>query len=295
MGRPPSEQRLAHIRSRARWAVSEVPAIAERGYASRGQFAYLKYLLERAYRLKIQGLPPRDEILARLATLEPRCTARWEKVKAERKQRRERRRHRRTKGANVDTVKDAEGRVPGYAAARQAEHDLAVTMVRDEIGLATYEAAKQQLTILEKAIREDYLPWVNRITRIAQDVGDFPGPIRQAVETIGKMCEAGPRQLRSGITMYEGLEFKRDLAWKDGRQVDINKRAWYIAETGRQLRSFDGLLSAMKSQRGQAETYIRQAEWPRRSGTGATAAGIIPEERPAGIQVDTGGAPRPPL
>lgn len=193
-----------------------------------------------------------------------------------------------------DLLGDAEGRVPGYAAARKAEHDLAVAMVREEIGLANYETAKGQLPIMEKAIREDYQPWMARIMRIGQETGDYPDPIRQAVEAIGKMCEAGPRQLRQGLQMYEGLTYA-DFVWKDGRSVDINQRAWIIAQISRLLRSFDGLLSAMKSQRGQAETFIQQAGWPRRSGVVAGAVGIIPEERgPASIPVEMEFTPQMP-
>ena len=187
----------------------------------------------------------------------------------------------------TDLLTDAEQRGSAYRTATQAEHAAAVASVREEIGLANYEAAKQQLPIMEKAIREDYLPWVARITRIAQETGDCPAVLRSAVEAIAKMCEAGPRQLREGIAAYDRLEFTRDLAWKDGRQVDVNRRAEYIGRTQRWLRSWDGLLSAMKSQRGQAETYIREAEWPRRAGVSATPVmGIVEPERGEGIQVD---------
>ncbi len=145
----------------------------------------------------------------------------------------------------------------------KAQQAQAVAAVRQEIGRATYDTAKRVLPIIERAINEDYRPFVARVVAIAQKANKpVPNQLTHWLNAIGRSCDSCPQTLREGMAAYDRLSFA-SIAWTDGRTIDVNNRASAVAEIRAMLRNHDGMLSFLKSQKGQAESFIQQNDWPR--------------------------------
>jgi hypothetical protein len=134
--------------------------------------------------------------------------------------------------------------------------------MRQDIGPQYYEEAKRQLPEIVRAIGTTYLPFVDRVNVIAKTATrPLRDDIQRSLSRLQEMGAQGPEQLRQGIEAYEELSFQQVL-YKDGRSVDINKRAEIVAGIRQALRTYDGWLSAMKREMSQVEQYITDSRWP---------------------------------
>jgi len=155
-----TEQKIAHVEARARWALAGIKTIASLGYAPAREFKRLRYLLERAYALGITSLPPREKIIDRLAALEPRCIANWETEKEMRKKMRQ------MKPANKETKNPHEASLDLIeAAGRQA---VEAKVVRDPVlseqrRLSDLLAKNTPTHQRERATFRELLPFLDRV------------------------------------------------------------------------------------------------------------------------------------
>ncbi len=142
----------------------------------------------------------------------------------------------------------------------------AVESVRAELR-QDYETAKQQ----ESVLKRDSAAMLQELAEIEQAVAQYGAhrpDISRYVPTIkapwlgGVHAETGIatdsvfRQMQAGCQAFDGLRFEH-LAYKDGRQVDVNKRQVVIVSTRRLLRCWDGCLSASRSALGELRRYLQ--------------------------------------
>lgn len=138
----------------------------------------------------------------------------------------------------------------------------AIEAVRKEIGLHTYETAKQILSTIEYAFRTELIPFVEQVIGIVQQANKpVPHQLRQWLQAIQTTCESAPQSLREGIRAYENLTFAAIVAI-DGSTVDANKRKEVIAGIRLLLTSHDGVLSYVRSQKTQLRNFLRDCNWP---------------------------------
>ncbi len=170
-------------------------------------------------------------------------------------------------------MKDFQAQAAVCKDAEVAEQAAAVESVRAELH-ADYEQATQQLLILKKGLPE-YVAFVDDVGGIVQKREEYPDNLRRFVDEM-KLHIKSPEQIEAGIRQYKTLSFQ-DIVYKDGHQVDVNRRAAFIADTRRNLRSHETRLSGLKSLRVQAEMFLR--EWLPARGTPTTPVVMIPPER----------------
>ena len=163
-------------------------------------------------------------------------------------------------------LKEYQDQAAACAAARKAEEAEAVESVRRELQ-ADYEQATQQLPILKKGLRE-YVAYAEEVEAIANEYEEYPDVLRRFVTEM-KQNFTAPEQIEEGIRRYRTFSFQ-DVVFKDGHQVDVNRRAAFITTTRLLLRSHDGRLSRLKSLQGQADTFLK--EWLSRRHSQATPA-----------------------
>ncbi len=137
------------------------------------------------------------------------------------------------------------------------EQAQAVASARREIEVDV-EGARQQLPILKEKLQE-YAAFVAAVEALVRERGQYPDRLRRFVDEL-KQHQTVPDQIAAGIAAFTSLTFS-DLAWKDGRSVDVNRRMEFILSTRQLVRSHDGRLSRCGSLRAQAEAFLR--EWLR--------------------------------
>ncbi len=162
-------------------------------------------------------------------------------------------------------------RVTAANAIEAEEQAQAVASARREIEVDV-EAARQQLPILKEKLQE-YAAFVAAVEALVQERGQYPDTLRRFVDEL-KQHVTVPEQIEAGLSAYRNLSFK-GIAWKDGRQVDVNRRMEFILTTRQLVRSYDGRLSRCKSLRKQAEAFLR--EWLRST----PQASLMTEDPPA--------------
>ncbi len=168
--------------------------------------------------------------------------------------------------------------VTAAMAAEEAEQVEVVEWIRRELR-ADFERAEQQLPILKEDLRR-CVAYVAGVEAEVQRLGAYPDQLRGFIDQLKNNFNAA-NQVEAGIRKYKTLTFK-DLAWKDGRQIDVNRRAAFIGEARFLLRSYDGRLSRCKSLRIQADMFIRNHQWVRgRPATLMTVAVPPPRRDPA--------------
>ncbi len=144
------------------------------------------------------------------------------------------------------------------AKALEAEEQAqAVASARQEIQ-ADVEGARHQLPILKQGLQE-YAVFVREVEDLVRERGQYPDRLRRFVDEL-KQHVSVPEQIEAGLSADRTLTFK-DLAWRDGHSVDVNRRAEFIVSTRQLVRSHDGRLSRCGSLRTQAEAFLR--EWLR--------------------------------
>ncbi len=145
------------------------------------------------------------------------------------------------------------------AAASKAAEDAgkaeAVESVRGELR-ADYELALQQLPIVKKGLRE-YLVYTEEVEAIANERGEYPDQLRGFVTEMKRSFSA-PDCVEEGIRRYKTLSFQ-DIVYKDGRQVDVNRRPEFITTTRFLLRNHESRLSSCKSLSERIKWFL--GEW----------------------------------
>ncbi len=177
-------------------------------------------------------------------------------------------------------LKEFHEQVTAANALEAEEQAAAVASARREIQVDV-EGARNQLPILKQGLQE-YAVFVKDVEALVQERGRYPDRLRPFVDELKQHLRV-PEQVAAGISAYTSLTFK-DLAWKDGRQVDVNRRMEFILSTRQLVRSYDGRLSRCKSLRTQAEMFLRG--WLG-SAPQASLMTTDPPPRPRGPAVDS--------
>lgn len=149
---------------------------------------------------------------------------------------------------------------------RQAEQQLAVEAVKQDIGPHHYERAKAFEPKLLAAVRDIYQPFFSKIAALSANARPLPSFGSGYLRQLGELCTALPAQLRRGIEAYERLSFA-DLADQSKRGIDLNRRDGLIPLIRHDLRTYDGGLGALEQLKGQLEQIIRDSGWPGRPTT----------------------------
>lgn len=179
----------------------------------------------------------------------------------------------------------AEQRGTAAAAAEARRLEAIVESVREAVGRALYETAKQRLPAVEEAIRREYLPFVARVSGIAQKAGVvIPNPLREWLTEMGNAADRIPRQIKQGIAEYEGLNGEA-LLWKD-RTPDRDRCPQTIADIQTWLRAHTHE-SSLRQLKGQAERYITDSGWPQRGAASTLTTGAPRPATEAEIRVES--------
>jgi hypothetical protein len=185
---------------------------------------------------------------------------------------------------HTDILEAAESRISGANAAAKTAKEEGIEHLRREIGLTTYERAKEQLVVLERFLNGEVAPFVTRTRAIQQQTADpLPPQLQKMLGELSDYCHSVPRRIRDGVAGYQQL---RVPLLPDGR-VDPNQCRNLVFHVKASLNAWDGWRGRCEFLMGQVTTWIREVGWPR--GGNASPAPGAPESRPhaAGVTVES--------
>ena len=151
-----------------------------------------------------------------------------------------------------------------------AEQQRVVDELKQELH-APYDTAKSNQGAVEKAVKEARA-FVEQLNALAAKCSKpLPSPVIHHLSAMNLLIKEVPRQVQEGLTAYEQLSFKQ-VAWKDGKTVDVNERRAVPASIRALLNSWNGAVEGLRSLRGQIDTCLEQTQWP----SGFTPPATIP-------------------
>lgn len=143
----------------------------------------------------------------------------------------------------------------------RAQEVEVIAAMRQEIGPHHYDEAKRQVPILEQAITQRFLPFLQRLAALLATAPPFRDDMRLSVANMNLVCESAVRQVLGGIQAYEGLTLK-PLLWTDGRSIDVNLRTARMAWIRSELFSHNGKIEFLANQQAIIARYIEDSGWP---------------------------------
>ena len=159
----------------------------------------------------------------------------------------------------MTALDDAEKRLPADADRRRTLHRDIVECMRQEIGPAHYEQAKQWLTKQEQAIATTYQPFMARLLSLqTQTTVPLPATVAGWFRELSDLCLTGPRMLRDGLTGYDKLT----PPLMPNGQLDRNLRSAWISGIRQSLSSGEGLFNRLEMLRTYIEGSIKEHQWP---------------------------------
>lgn len=159
----------------------------------------------------------------------------------------------------MTALDEAERRLPADADRRRTLHREIVDTMRQEIGPAHYEQAKQWLTKQEQAIATTYQPFMARLLSLqTQTTVPLPATVAGWFRELSDLCLTGPRMLRDGLTGYDQLA----PPLMPNGQLDRNLRSAWISGIRQSLSSGEGLFSRLEMLLTYIEGSIKEHQWP---------------------------------
>ena len=155
---------------------------------------------------------------------------------------------------------EAEGRIPSVHKTAQEFRDQSIDAMRDEIGRAHYTRAKDELPKLERAIKETYRPFLDRIAHIQTQANTpLPAEMLKWLREMATLCETVPQTIRNGL---EGWDRLTPPIWTDGTSIDITARAQLVSTIRSCLRNGDGVAARLDALKAYVEHDIQARGWP---------------------------------
>ena len=159
----------------------------------------------------------------------------------------------------MNVLDEAEQRLPADLARRRTLHREIVDAMRQEIGPAHYEQAKQWLTKQEQAIAATYQPFMDRLLSLqAKTAVPLPAPVAGWFRELSELCVSGPRQLRDAMNGYDKLA----PPLMPNGQLDSNLRGSLVAGIRQGLLTAEGIVNRLDMLRIYIEGSIREHGWP---------------------------------
>lgn len=159
----------------------------------------------------------------------------------------------------MNALDEAEQRMPADLARRRMLHQEIVDAMRQEIGPAHYEQAKQWLTKQEQAIAKTYQPFMDRLLSLqAKTTVPLPATVAGWFRELSELCVTGPRQLRDAIDGYDKLA----PPLMPNGQLDRNLRAAWISGIRQNLLNAEGIVNRLDMLRIYIEGSIQEHGWP---------------------------------
>lgn len=159
----------------------------------------------------------------------------------------------------MNVLDEAEQRLPADLARRRTLHREIVDAMRQEIGPAHYEQAKQWLTKQEQAIAATYQPFMDRLLSLqAKTAVPLPAPVAGWFRELSELCVSGPRQLRDAMNGYDKLA----PPLMPNGQLDSNLRGSLVAGIRQGLLNAEGIVNRLDMLRIYIEGSIREHGWP---------------------------------
>lgn len=159
----------------------------------------------------------------------------------------------------MNALDEAEKRLPADADRRRTLHRDIVESMRQDIGPAHYEQAKQWLTKQEQAVEKIYQPFMDRLLSLqAKTAVPLPAPVAGWFRELSELCVTGPRQLRDAIDGYDKLA----PPLMPNGQLDRNLRAAWISGIRQGLLNAEGIVNRLDMLRIYIEGSIREHGWP---------------------------------
>ena len=186
---------------------------------------------------------------------------------------------------NANTIlAEAEQRIETVNTQAHTTKEQGVEGLRREIGPQHYRLAQEKLPVIEKAIRETYLPFVARTAAIAGRVAiPLPHRVNQWLNELSESCTAAPLQVRRGIQAFERITIP---LWMDGKTPDPNECRNLVARIRQDLNSWDGRLGRFAALMGWVSAYIAETGWPAAQPSSGTLA-VEPPRPAAAVPVIT--------